>query len=148
MSISLQLAPKKTMRLARVLLADDDPTARLTLQTLLEAGGYKVDSAASAAEAMQKLDSQEYSLVLTGRDMEAPNSGQRVVEHAKMMDYRPATAFLETEREGEMSTDSEQQDRKPVLVAPEDVPELLGKVADLISRRASRQVQRAMRMAG
>lgn len=145
MSFSLQLAPQKSMRLARVLLADDNPTARLTLQTVLEAGGYKVDSAASAAEAMLKLESEEYSLVLTGRDMEAPNSGARVVEHAKMMDYRPATAYLETESDFEAGTNS---DRKPVLVAPEDIPGLLGKVADLISRRASREIQREMRMAG
>jgi CheY-like chemotaxis protein len=145
MSISLQLAPKKSMQLARVLLADDDPTARLTLQTVLEAGGYNVDSAASAAEAMHKLDSQEYSLVLTGRAMEAPDSGWRVLEHAKMMDYRPATAFFNTESDSEMGANL---DRKPVLVAPEDIPELLGKVADLISRRATRQVRRDMRMAG
>jgi CheY-like chemotaxis protein len=145
MSITLQLAPKKPMQLARVLLADDDPTARLTLQTVLEAGGYNVDSAASAAEAMQKLDTQEYSLVLTGRDMEAPNSGWRVVEHAKTMDYRPATAFFDTQSDGDTGP---QVDHKPMLVAPEDIPELLGKVADLISRRASQQVRRDMRMAG
>lgn len=141
------------MRLARVLLADDDPTARLTLQTVLEAGGYKVDSAASAAEAMYKMDSQEYSLVLSGRDMGSPDSGRRVLEHAKTMDYRPATAIFDTEsdREAGDSRDSEREyvsDRKPVLVAPEDIADLLGKVADLISRRASMQVRRDMRMAG
>jgi len=144
MSLTLQLAPKKPIRLARVLLADDDPTARLTLQTVLEAGGYRVDSAASAAEAMQKLDAQEYSLVLTGRDMEAPNSGWRVLEHAKTMAYRPATAYFNTESDSEFAPNEE---RGPVLVAPEDIPELLGKVADLISRRASNQVRRELRMA-
>ena len=39
--------------LARVLLVDDDPASRLTLKTVLEAGGYNVDSAASAAEALR-----------------------------------------------------------------------------------------------
>lgn len=133
------------MRLARVLLADDDPTARITLQTVLEAGGYRVDSAASAAEAMQKLDTQEYSLVLTDRDMETPNSGLQVLAHARMMDYRPATALVNTEsdRESDGSTD-----KRPVLVAPEDIPALLGKVADLIGRRASRQLSREMKLAG
>ncbi len=94
---------------------------------------------------MQKLDSEEYSLVLTGRDMEAPDAGWRVVEHAKMMDYRPATAFFNAETDQDSPTNPE---RKPVLVAPEDIPELLGKVADLISRRASRLIQREMRFAG
>jgi CheY-like chemotaxis protein len=138
-----ELSPKKPMRLARVLLADDDPTARLTLQTLLEAGGYRVDSAASAAEAMQKLDSQEYALVLTDRDMETPNSGLRVLAHARTMDYRPATALVNTESDAEAGSP-----KKPTLVAPEDVPGLLGKVADLIGRRATRQICREMKLAG
>jgi CheY-like chemotaxis protein len=131
--------PKKPMRMARVLLADDNPAARLTLQTVLEAGGYKVDSAASAAEAMHKLESQEYSLVLSDRDMEAPDSGLRVLAHARTMDYRPATALVETD------TDFEAEERQ--LVAPVDIPGILGKVADLISRRATMQVQRELRAA-
>lgn len=140
MTRNSSLAPKKPMRLARVLLADDDPTARLTLQTLLEAGGYRVDSAASAAEAMQKLDSQEYSLVLTDRDMESKDSGLRVLAHARTMDYQPATALVNTESDAEANAS-----KKPTLVAPEDIPGLLGKVADLISRRATRQISRGMR---
>ena len=39
------------LEMARVLLVDDNPAARLTLQTVLTASGYRVDSAASAAEA-------------------------------------------------------------------------------------------------
>ena len=37
---------------AQVLLVDDDVASRLTLQTLLRAGGYNVDVASSAAEAI------------------------------------------------------------------------------------------------
>ena len=61
--------------LARVLLVDDDLTARLTLKTVLEAGGYNVDAAASAAEAVGKLDEHEYELVLSDLQMESPDSG-------------------------------------------------------------------------
>jgi hypothetical protein len=35
-----------------------------------------------------------------------------------------------------------------VLIKPEDVPELLGKVADLISNRATRRLERELRLAG
>ncbi|MDX2267353.1 MAG: response regulator [Bryobacter sp.] len=129
------------MSLARVLLADDNVMARLTLQTLLEAGGYRVDSAASAAEAMEKLDTDEYDLVLTDREMESPDSGLRVLAHARTMEYEPATALINTE-----SDQDEQSTKRPTLVAPEDVPGLLGKVADLISRRATRQVSRDLQV--
>ena len=46
-------APRAAMEPAlskpKILLVDDDPTSRLTLQTVLEAGGYHVDAAATAA---------------------------------------------------------------------------------------------------
>src|SRR5271155_3114182 len=82
--------------LARVLLVDDDPTSRLTLKTVLEAGGYHVDSAASAAEAVGKLDEGEYELVLSDLQMESPEAGLQVIAHARMMSYKPATAILTT----------------------------------------------------
>src|SRR5262244_810992 len=114
--------------LARVLLVDDDPTSRLTLKTVLEAGGYAVDSAASAAEAVGKLDEQEYELVLSDLQMESPEAGLKVIAHARMMDYKPATAIVTTYQ-------NEHQGMKLVksrmLIKPEDIPGLLGKVANL-----------------
>src|SRR5215471_20268400 len=84
------------IELARVLVVDDDPTSRLTLQTVLEAGGYRVDAAASAAEAFGKLDEREYELVLSDLRMESPEAGLKVLAHARMMDYKPATAIVTT----------------------------------------------------
>src|SRR5579863_9199087 len=84
--------------LARVLLVDDDPTSRLTLQTVLEAGGYHVDAAASAAEAVGKLDEQEYQLVLSDLQMESPEAGLKVLAHARNMEYKPATALVTSYR--------------------------------------------------
>jgi len=129
--------------LARVLVVDDDPAARLTLQTVLEAGGYFVDSAATAAEAVGKLDRQQYELVLSDMQMESPEAGLKVIAHAKMMDYKPATALVTTSR-----TSEPQSSNRSVLVEPEDIPDLLSKVANLIARRASRRVEREMRLAG
>lgn len=83
--------------MARVLVVDDDPTARLTLQeTILEAGGYRVEAAASAAEALDKMDSHQYELVLSDVQMESPEAGYKVLAHARMMDYKPATALIQT----------------------------------------------------
>src|SRR5215470_10314236 len=90
--------------LARVLLVDDDPASRLTLKTILEAGGYSVDSAASAAEAVGKLDEGEYELVLSDLQMESPEAGLKVLAHARMMDYKPATALLTTYQEASESS--------------------------------------------
>jgi CheY-like chemotaxis protein len=132
--------------LARVLLVDDDPTSRLTLQTVLEASGYHVDSAASAAEAVGKLDEQEYQLVLSDLQMESPQAGLKVLAHARMMSYKPATAIVTTYQNAKPH-DSKPQMQVRTLVKPEDVPGLLAKVANLISERAARKVQREMRHA-
>jgi CheY-like chemotaxis protein len=132
--------------LARVLLVDDDPTSRLTLQTVLEASGYHVDSAASAAEAVGKLDEQEYQLVLSDLQMESPEAGLKVLAHARMMAYKPATAIVTTYQTAKPHTPTLQKQVR-MLIKPEDVPGLLAKVANLISERAARKVQREMRHA-
>lgn len=134
----------RRLDLARVLVVDDDPTSRLTLQTLLQAGGYSVDAAATAAEAVSKLGEQEYHLVLSDMSMESPEAGLKVIAHARMMDYEPATALV-TAYPDSRSEEDEEARSAGVLVEPEDVPGLLSKVADLISGRATRLLAREMR---
>ncbi len=135
---------QRGLELARVLLVDDDLTSRLTLQTVLEAGGYQVDAAASAAEAISKLDEREYELVLTDLRMEAPESGLKVLAYARMMEYKPATAIVTTYQ---ANGGRARAGRDTVLIAPEDLPGLLGRVADLVSERATRRVERELRHA-
>jgi CheY-like chemotaxis protein len=132
--------------LARVLVVDADPASRLTLQTVLKAGGYHVDSAASAAEAISKLDEKQYELVLSDLEVESPEAGLKVMAHARITAYKPAIALIhvdETVRRGLNSRASGQ-----MLIETEDVPELLTKVATLIGERAKRRVAREMRAAG
>jgi CheY-like chemotaxis protein len=129
--------------LARVLLVDDDPASRITLKTVLEASGYHVESAASAAEATGKLEDGIYELVLSGLNLESPDAGLRVLAQARNMDYKPATALLKTYQNSAPS-----RKLSSILIKPEDVPGLLFKVAGLISDRATRRVERELRLAG
>ena len=131
--------------LARVLLVDGDVTSRLTLQTVLEAGGYRVDAAASAAEAVGKLDAREYELVLTDLRLESPEAGLKVLAHARMMDYKPATALVTSYQDHKRSR--AERNAATVLIEPEDLPGLLSRIADLISGRATRKVERELRHA-
>ena len=131
--------------LARVLLVDDDPTSRLTLKTVLETCGYSVESAASAAEAVGMLEESEYALVLSGLQMESPDSGLKVIAHARMMDYKPATALITAYHD---AIPVPENWPKSLLIKPEDVQDLLTKVASLISNRATRRLRREMVLAG
>ena len=136
------------LELARVLLVDDDPASRLTLQTVLRAGGYHVDAAASAAEAVSKLDEEEYELVLTDLHMESPEAGLKVLAHARIVDYKPATALITTYRDSPGRKGPAKRANQTVLIEPEDLPALLTKVADLVSERATRRVERGLRHSG
>ncbi len=146
MAKSYRISRNRGLDLARVLLVDDDVTSRLTLQTVLEAGGYWVDAAASAAEAVGKLDEREYELVLTDLRMESPEAGLKVLAHARMMDYKPATALVTTYQDQKKSSRGG-RNSATVLIEPEDLPGLLSRIADLISERATRKVERELRHA-
>jgi DNA-binding NtrC family response regulator len=131
--------------LARVLLVDNDPASRLTLKTVLETCGYNVESAASAAEAVGKLDENEYSLVLSDLQLESPDAGLKVLAHAKIMDYKPATALITSYHN---VNEAPEGWPKSLLIKPEDVQGLLTKIASLISNRATRRLRREMVLAG
>lgn len=133
--------PGKSLELARVLLVDDDATSRLTLQAVLRAGGYSVDAAASTAEAVGKLNERQYELVLSDVGMGSHEAGLEVIAHAKLMDYRPAVAVVTSYRKAGGDGD------EATLIEPEDLPGLLGRVADLISQRAARMVEGQLRQA-
>jgi CheY-like chemotaxis protein len=129
--------------LARVLLVDDELASRLTLQTLLEAGGYSVDVAASVAEALGKLDDQEYELVLSDLRREQPEAGPKLLAYARIRPYRPATALVTAYQDSR--TINAPVERHEVSIQAEDVVNLLGKVAYLIGLRASRRSVRTLR---
>jgi CheY-like chemotaxis protein len=142
---STAAAAARGLDLARVLLVESDVASRLTLQTLLQACGYAVDVAASAAEAVGKLDDRIYELVLSDPNMESPEAGRGVLAYAKRKEYKPATAMIRKHRDGSAREDRKKSSRR-MLVEAEDVSTFLTQVADLISLRATRRSERALRL--
>jgi PleD family two-component response regulator len=119
----------QNLDLARVLLVHGDLAPRLALQTILQAGGYSVDVAASPAEARFKLDESSYELVLTENRF-----ADDVLPYARVKGNRPATAAVSSPAIPDLlPTLSE------MSVQTEDLPSLLEDVAELISARARRR---------
>jgi len=139
---TISVLDDRALDLAPVLLVDDDVASRLTLQTLLRAGGYSVDVASSAAEAIEKLDTSQYVLVLSDLAMKSPEEGLKVLAYARLKDYKPATATVTAYHGSGPLPTARGAD---VVVETEDVPRLLTKVADLIGFRAIRRIQRQIR---
>src|SRR3954466_11239138 len=88
-------APQRKLGLSRVLLAHGELAPRLTLKTILGAGGYAVDVAGSPEEAMVKLDECQYDLVLSDAGFGARSN---VLAYARVKSYRPATALVTYKR--------------------------------------------------
>lgn len=78
----------------RILLVDDDVTVLLTLKAVLELNHFDVQTAGSASEAVKKLGSGEYEMVITDSRMETDDAGFHVIRAARQQPYRPATALL------------------------------------------------------
>jgi len=81
------------------------------------------------------MDEGRYELVLSDLGMESPTAGYRVMAHARSMEYRPAMALVTIYK-------SSETEGRQAFVETQDVPGLLGSVADLISDRATRRIQR------
>jgi CheY-like chemotaxis protein len=127
----------RSLDLAPVLLVDDDVASRLTLRTLLRAGGYSVDVASSATEAIEMLDGGQYSLVLSDLGADSAEEGLKMLAYARLKDYRPATASITRHGSKPLPDFGETE----LVVETEDVPRFLAQVADLIGMRAMRRVK-------
>jgi CheY-like chemotaxis protein len=131
--------------LAHVLLVHGDLASRLALRTILQAGGYSVDVAASTGEALSKLDEGVYDLVLTDQQFGSGKSGLDLLAYARVKEYRPATAFITSQQRrrgpeaARHSLGLRRSPRHTVSIYTENLPYLLEKVAELIGLRASRR---------
>src|SRR5271166_4889187 len=108
---SSPIGGSRSLNLARVLLVHGDLAPRLTLRTLLQAGGYSVDVAATPSEALAKLDSGRYELVLSDYEFGSRPAGRTVLAYARVKDYRPATALIRSNEPKRRSTAR----RQPVM---------------------------------
>ncbi|MGA2268434.1 MAG: response regulator [Bryobacteraceae bacterium] len=141
MSTSLSSLPgrgtSRTLDLARVLLVHGELAPRLALQTILRAGGYSVDVAATPAEAISKLDEGRYELVLSDAEFGSRPAGRNVLAYARVKDYRPATALVTSYEPSQKRRPG--RGKQQISIYTENLPNLLGDVAELIGVRASRR---------
>lgn len=134
----------RNRRVARVLLADTGLASRLTLKSILSAAGYSVSGVATAAEALGKLDTAEYQLVLADLRAESEDAGPQVLAYARQKEFRPATALLASDlSETGVRKFGGAAHNQAVHISHENISQLLGSVAELIGRRADRRIRQA-----
>jgi len=61
--------PPEALLIWRILLVDDEPTQRLIMARLLKRAGYVVETAGNGIEALAKIDSGDFQLMITDWEM-------------------------------------------------------------------------------
>ncbi len=79
---------------SRVLVVDDEPAIRALVAKIVERAGHPVDTAREGAEAIAKLEENEYSVIVL--DLMMPNiDGYGLIEHLKVREgVRPAVIVV------------------------------------------------------
>src|SRR5256885_13485179 len=114
----------------RILLVDDDVAVLLTLKAVLEFNHFDVQTAASAAEAVKKLASGVYEMVITDSRMETDDAGFHVIRAARQQSYQPATALLTAYPP--LDGDWRHRGSSSVLVKPVGTEDLLRQIDALL----------------
>ena len=77
----------------RILIVDDEKGLRLALKGLLSKEGYQVETAASGEEALQRIETGSFHLVITDLSMQGI-TGLQVLEHARRVDPELAVIMI------------------------------------------------------
>ena len=118
---------------ASALVVDDEPAILLTIKAVLEMSNFVVETAASAFEAKQKLNSEVFDIVITDMKMETGTAGLEVVRAASGAPGEPAIAILTADRDFE--PDWKRQGADDLLIKPMNADQFLARVAELLIQR-------------
>ena len=123
---------------AKILVVDDELTVRQLLTGVLEDEGYEVETVASANDALDKLDSQDYNLVLL--DIKMPGmSGIELFEN--MQKVNPAMTkkvlfitgdVMEADTKGFFSNND-----VPYITKPFDIDKLMREINRILTEQHS-----------
>ena len=112
----------------RILLVDDDAAVLLTLKAVLEMHHFEVDTAASTADAVKKLKTSTYNMVITDARMDSETAGLEVIRAARQQPYNPATALLTAYP----PADGDWHEAQTLLVKPIGTRDLLRQIEVLL----------------
>ena len=116
----------------RILLVDDDLTVLLTLKAVLELNGFEIDTASSTSQALSRMESDVYQMVITDLRMDTEDAGLEVIRAARRQSYNPATALLTAyPPDGETWTE---EGSPSLLVKPLGTKDLIRQVEAMLVR--------------
>lgn len=109
----------------RVLCVDDEEVIRVTMAAILEKHGFEVSTAASVAEALQKITSEKFDVLLSDLNIGNPGDGLTVVSAMRRTQPEAVTMILTGYPAFETALEAIRQQVDDYIVKPADVPALL-----------------------
>lgn len=112
----------------RLLFVDDEPVIRETLETILTTYGFDVSVAASVAEALQKITSEKFDLLLSDLNIGNPGDGLTVVSAMRRTQPEAVTMILTGYPAFETALEAIRQQVDDYIVKPANIPALVSTI--------------------
>jgi DNA-binding NtrC family response regulator len=118
----------------RILVIDDEPDIRDSLEALLSSENYRVELAANATEGLKRLESSAYDLVLL--DLMMPDkSGMQVLEEVRTRDRETPIFMITAYGSVEVAVDALKRGANDYFPKPWDNEKLLIEIDHMIAKR-------------
>lgn len=112
----------------RLLFVDDEEVIRITLAAILSKHGFEVSTAATVAEALQKITSQTFDVLLSDLNIGNPGDGLTVVSAMRRTQPQAVTMILTGYPAFETALEAIRQQVDDYIVKPADVPALVNAI--------------------
>ena len=121
----------------RILLVDDEDGIRLTLPVILRERGYFVKVAGSVAEAIAKINSENFDVLLSDLNIGEAGDGFAVVRAIRKVNSHCVTIILTGYPAFESAVEGIRHEIDDYLVKPTDVDVLVATVEKKLAARGS-----------
>lgn len=125
----------------RLLFVDDEPAIRITLAAVLGKHGFQVSTAATVAEALQKITSEKFEILISDLNIGNPGDGLTVVSAMRRTQPEAVTMILTGFPAFETALEAIRQQVDDYIVKPADIPAL---VQTIETKLATPAIQRSL----
>ncbi len=112
----------------RILCVDDEEMIRLTLGAVLQKHGFEVTTAGSVAEALQKITSEKFDVLLSDLNIGNPGDGLTVVSAMRRTQPEAVTMILTGYPAFETALEAIRQQVDDYIVKPASIPVLVSTI--------------------
>lgn len=120
----------------RLLCVDDEEVIRFTMAAILRKHGFEVSTAASVAEALQKITSETFDVLLSDLNIGNPGDGLTVVSAMRRTQPEAVTMILTGYPAFETALEAIRQQVDDYIVKPASIPELVQTIESKLTTRA------------